>query len=55
MGTPGRWNAEPKNKIADLESKSKSRNGDAGARISDNRERCGEEWVRFGAWKVRSL
>ena len=56
MGMPGQFRADPKTKKTDLRSESKGKNRDAGARdgdsasgrFSDNRERCREEWVRFG-------
>ena len=49
MGTPGRPSADSKSRKTDLYSKNTSRSRDAGARVSDNGERCSEEWVRFGA------
>ena len=52
MGTPGRLSADSKSRKTDLRSKSRSRSRDAGARVSDNGERCSKEWVRFGAWNV---
>ena len=55
MGTPRRLNADSKSRKTDLRRKSTSRSRDAGARVSNNGERCSEEWVRFGAWNVRSL
>ena len=47
--------ADSKSRKTDLRRKSTSRSRDAGARVSNNGERCSEEWVRFGAWNVRSL
>ena len=62
MGMPGQLSADSKSKKTDLRSKSKSKNRDMGrdgdsdsGRVSHNRERCREEWVRFSAWNVRSL
>lgn len=59
LGMPGRWHANPRydrtELQADLRSDTTDTSRDTGVEVGRVRRVGGEEWVRFGAWNVRSL